>query len=160
MSSVVSGLFAMFLVMWGVIAGVNMVQLMSVHNTLAFVARQAARSESVSGCWTPTTNAVVLQTLQNQGFPTARVRVSAYSAAPGNPYGAPIIVGLQVTDQLELLGAKTPITLTVSATDTATSQWVPTAGVTSNAACSTPSGLMVMNGAAQSTSGGGPYNGE
>ena len=160
MSSVVSGLFALFLVMWSVVAGVNMVQLMSVHNTLAFITQQAARSESVSGCWTPTTNAVVLQTLQNQGFPTSRVRVDAYSAAPGAPYGAPLIVGLQVTDQLEILGANTPITLTVSASDTATSQWVPTAGVTANGACSTPSGLTVMSGAAQGTSGGGPYNGE
>jgi len=160
MSSVVSSIFGFLLVMWGVVASVNMVQLLSLHNTLAFVTQQAVRSEAVSGCWSPTTNNVVTQTLAAQGVPLSAVRVSAYSAAPGAPYGAPLTVGLQTTDQLELLGVATPIDVTVGATDTATSQWVPTAGVTSNAYCSAPSGLTVMAGAALATTGGGPYNGE
>ena len=150
----------MFLVIWATVFGVDAVQVISAHNTLAFVAQQAARSEAVSGCWTSVTNGVVLDTLSSQGFSSSAVRLATYDAAPGAPFGAPVTVGLQATDHLDILGLSTPLTLTLAATDTATSQWVPTAGVTANGACSTPSGLTVMSGAAQSTSGGGPYNGE
>lgn len=160
MSSVLGSIFGLFLVVWGIVASVNLVQIMTVHNTLAFVAQQAVRSEAVNGCWTPATNAVALTTLAAQGVPASRVRVSAYSAGPGAPFGTPLTVGLQVTDQFDLLGASTPLTVTVAAVDTATSQWVPTVGVTANGLCSVPSGLAIMAGAAQATSGGGPYNGQ
>jgi hypothetical protein len=159
-SSVVGAIGGLFLVVWGIVVSVNLVQIMTVHNTLAFVAQQAVRSEAVNGCWTPATNAVALKTLAAQGLPASRVRVSAYSAGPGAPFGAPLTVGVQVTDRFELLGAATPITVTVAAVDTATSQWVPTVGVTANGLCSAPSGLPVMAGAAQATSGGGPFNGQ
>lgn len=160
MSSIISGVFALFLVMWATVFGVDTVQVIAAHNTLAFVAQQAVRSEAVSGCWTPTTNQVVLNTLQAQGFPVAAVRLATYDAAPGEPFGAPVTVGLQATDHLDILGVRTPLTLTLAANDTATSQWVPTVGITANSACNTPSGLPIMSGAAQTTSGGGPFNGE
>ena len=159
MSSVIGGVFGLFLVLWATIASIDMVQVISLHNTLAFVTQQAVRQESVSGCWTPMTTQVVLDTLQQQKLPATDVTVTAYSAAPGAPYGSTVVVGLLVPDQFDILGAKTPLTVKVVVSDTATSQWVPTVGVTSNSACTAPSTLAVAPGAAQPTSGGGPYNG-
>lgn len=159
MDSVIGGMFAFLLVLWGLIAGVDMVQVISLHNTVAFAAQQAVRQESVSGCWTTMTTQTVVDTLEKQGLPASSVIVQEYSAAPGAPYGSTVVVGLAAPYFVQLLGTSTPLKLTVLASDTATSQWVPTAGVTSNSACATPSTVSVASGAAQGTSGGGPYNG-
>ena len=159
MSAVIGGVFGFLLLFWALIAGVDMVQVIAVHNTLAFATQQAVRQESVSGCWTSMTTQAAVNTLDAQNVPASSVTVTQYSAAPGAPYGSTVVVSLTVPDQVALLGMKTPMVLTVAASDTATSQWVPTAGVTSNSACNPPTTLQVGNGAAQTTSGGGPYNG-
>lgn len=159
MESVIAGFFGLFLVLWGTVASIDLVQVMALHNAVAFAAQQVVRSEAVNGCWTGQTNTIALDTLTQQGVPSGSVTLTAYSAGPGAPYGSNVTVGLQVVDHLQFLGASTPLVVTIAAQDTAASQWVPTVDSTSNGACSAPTGLAVASGAAQTTSGGGPYNG-
>jgi hypothetical protein len=159
MESVIAGFFGLFMVLWGTVASIDLVQVMALHNAVAFAAQQTVRSEAVNGCWTAQTNAIALDTLTQQGVPSGTVTLTAYDTGPGAPYGSAVSVGFRVTDRLEFLGATTPLTVTIAVQDTATSQWVPTVDATSNGACATPSGLAVASGAAQTTSGGGPYNG-